>query len=819
MAKSLSRIILVMIVVMTGLAPESYASTFTRHSSDKAALSPPVLLHSDVNSYGTTIKFYVTNPNSGGVVEVFRSTHPTEGFQLVTLSPAPDGGGSIDTNLKPRTTYYYKARVVSGMEISDYSNIFSATTNSIFYPPELSASVLEDGVNVELTIKDRTYANDGYDIIKKDARYNDEFIIGHIDDLDSGQTYIYIDETGEPGATYTYSLNAPIKDEGFPYYENIASVTIETGEPLFKPSIQTSENSVFFTTLRFHVENLNEESSSEVYRSTNATNGFQLIRTIGLGEEFVDENLKPRTNYYYKARAKRETQLSEFSDVIELTTQSLFFNPELSAVLLPNEGGVQLIVKDHSYSDDSYDILRFDIDEETEELIGSVSLPDSGSTQTYVDANALPDKRYIYSLDANLIDPRFPIQHGVASATINTSYLPPPSLSFSEEPPHTFDCGNEIGLEFVNSDDESITEIYRSRTPDSNFELIYSAVGSGSYQDDSLVSLKTYYYKARAVKGDSISEFTSVISKQSGYGFYLPDFELTLLPDQTVEVKITDHSYLDYSYEIYGWNQEDDQGSFSTTFQLLDSGSTYTFIDAAVLPGETYTYHTNVTLNCDGFPIIGEFVSQPITTGFIEPRTTALVLIDPDTDQEVGAISNYDTIPASARFNIKAVTAAEAQSVVFYLNSVRYGENQEPYALFGDWQGDFRPGRLKPGSYTLSVNAYSDNGAKGTKGSTYTVYFTVIGDNNITFEDNIVNVFPNPVITESSIEVNGEPNSALRIEIADQFGSFQQTVYNGSLNEEGIFVQPLDAAKLKKGIYVVAVSMNEKTYTRRFVVK
>ncbi|MBT1704605.1 T9SS type A sorting domain-containing protein [Chryseosolibacter indicus] len=841
MTKILSRVTLIMVALIIGLVPDTHSTEFAKFRSGKTEhvtnsnleerievnrpietqefVEPPTIQHPQYALYGTTIDLDIKNNNEEGVTELYRSRNANDGFQLIATLPH-NVEFYRDENLKPRTEFFYKARAKKGNEFSEFSNVFSYTTHSNYYDPELTASLQPDGVGVVLSLKSHTYADVSFEIIRSNEGFDD--LIGEIA-ADSGSTATFVDEGTHPNTTYTYTLNAifPGPDLG-PIY-GVASVTIETREPLFKPSIQTSENSIFYTTLRFHVENLNEGSSSEIYRSTNATEGFQLVGTIGLGEEFIDENLKPRTSYYYKARAKRDTQLSEFSDVVELTTQSLFFNPELSAVLLPNGAGVKLTIKDHSYADDSYDILRFDVDEETEELIGSISLPDSGSTGTYVDANALPDKNYIYSLNAHLTDPRLPIQYGVASATITTSSLAPPSLYFTEEPPHTFDCGNEIGMEFMNTNEGSITEIYRSRTPESNFELIYSAVGSGSYKDDSLVSLKTYYYKARAVKGDSVSTFSTVISKQSGYGFYAPEFTLTVLPDQSVEVKVTDHSYLDYSYELYGWNQQDGVGTISTGFQLLDSGSTYTIIDTEVLAGETYTYHINVNLNCDGQPRVGEFVSDPVTIGFTEPVTTAFALIEPNTDQEVGTLSENDTIPASPRFNIRAITGPGAQSVVFYLNGVRYGENQEPYALFGDSQGNYKLGRLKPGYYTLSANAYSDNGAKGKKGSTYTIHFTVINDGNASTDMhgdyNAVNVYPNPVVTASAIEVNGEPNSSLRINIADHFGNFNQTIYKGTLTEEGTFVHAIGDTKLKKGIYVALVTINDKTYSKRFIVE
>src|SRR5690606_32839786 len=110
--------------------------------------------------------------------------------------------------------------------------------------------------------------------------------------------------------------------------------------------------------------------------------------------------------------------------------------------------------------------------------------------------------------------------------------------------------------------------------------------------------------KAQAFRGNVTSEFSPVVSTESGYAFYPPEIEVNLLPDQTVEVKVHDRSYLDYSYELYGWNADEGTYSINQTFQLLDSGETFMVVDNNVIAGETYTYHVNVTLDCDGYPTV-----------------------------------------------------------------------------------------------------------------------------------------------------------------------------------------------------------------------
>jgi hypothetical protein len=76
--------------------------------------------------------------------------------------------------------------------------------------------------------------------------------------------------------------------------------------------------------------------------------------------------------------------------------------------------------------------------------------------------------------------------------------------------------------------------------------------------------------------------------------------------------------------------------------------------------------------------------------------------------------------------NIKVEANGDlTQSVVFFLNGEKFKDNDSPFALYGDKDGDYKLGELQNGSYTLTAIAYPEKNGKGVAGDTATVSFEV----------------------------------------------------------------------------------------------
>jgi hypothetical protein len=416
---------------------------------------------------------------------------------------------------------------------------------------------------------------------------------------------------------------------------------------------------------------------------------------------------------------------------------------------------------------------------------------------------------------ADFSDPAFKISsHDASREALQT-----PSIYFAT-PPDNYPC-NEIGVYISNPNDQlSRVELYRSRNADTGFELIATLnEGESYYSDQDLVSLKTYYYKARIIREGEVSDFSAVASTQSPYMMHDPIVSAVLTPENTVEVSVQDRSYLDASYELYGWNITDQVQTFSTSIQMLDSGGTYTFIDTSVEPGKTYSYHVNAFLQCEGQPYVGEWSSNPVTIPLSLPSINSFTLVDSRTNQSV-PLHDDDQFAASPKFSIIANTDVTTSSVEFILNGETYIENDEPYALF-DGKGKTDGGNLKPGDYTLSATAYSSDNLEGVEGNTITIHFTVIRGNkdaDASNEETVLNLFPNPVTTNLSIQVSGKPGATFDVQIIDQYGGRVMSS-SATINAEGSGKQEWNASGMRKGTYYLIANLNEKTFTRRIFIK
>ena len=998
----------VWIVLLVGFAVNlSVAAPWNEsaESSIQEELQDPYLASGNIPVTSTTVYLYAEPRNEGATLEFQRRMEGTDAW--VDISPRKEGVDYVDDNLKPRTTYEYRARAVRDGDVSDYV-YYSVTTYSNFYNPSFEAEVIDESF-VKLTLTDNSYADMFYEL----KRYagSEEVIVYTQNMPDSGQTYVHFDHSVIPNTTYVYSVSVLIEDEGRPFWTDVESDTVYIAA-LKAPYVAGGDVPASGTTLSFVAEPRDEGATLEFERNMEGSSDWVRIFPETNGAGYFDHNLKPRTSYTYRIRAVKGDLVSEYS-YWTYTTYSNFYQPGLMAELTP-ENKVKITITDYSYADLFYEVNKSEGG--VNNAIFTIEMPDSGRTHEYIDESVVPNTTYIYSMGALVEDEGFPFYSDMAVDTIHVpgSYsLETPGLTF-HEPPDYFTCGNEIGMNFTNLNEGAMTEIYRSLDSTSGFELVHSAEGSGSFVDMNLGSKTTYYYKARAVKGDSVSDYSAVMSKEAGYAFIEPGFEVTLLPDQTVEVKVHDRSYLDYSYELYGWHAEEGMQTIGATFSLPDSGQTFTIVDTLVLPGETYTYHVNATLNCDGFPGTGvEYVSEPVTIGeqlaapsfnqvppvefycestiefsFTNPnegsqteifrstneldgyelidvtdfdgryvdesvrsnivyyyklravrdsmysdfsevwwfespsdlyypeisaqrveggielmlldRTYAdldynirryeiatgewmdlpivitmpdsgstftyldesalpniayrytvdmtqdcdgfpehyeiahvdveagegpavfgFTLVDPATDMDVAEMYDSMEFNVNDRLNIRANTNDLTKSVAFFINGVRYwGENEEPYALFGDRFGDYNRGRFRPGEYTLTAVPYSENVHTGIEGQSMTIFFRVTDDHGSTdaraFVD--VNVFPNPIVENATVELTGEPNSHVSLEIVDAYGNPISRV-DETMDNFGWWVKEWNARDVKRGVYYMTIKVNDETHTKRILVK
>lgn len=155
----------------------------------------------------------------------------------------------------------------------------------------------------------------------------------------------------------------------------------------------------------------------------------------------------------------------------------------------------------------------------------------------------------------------------------------------------------------------------------------------------------------------------------------------------------------------------------------------------------------SVDINCEGSRLVVQRQSRTQIMAQCRPspatptpeppssnlEVVQLILINADTDQDVGPLEDGATIDFAAlsteNLSIRAVTnPSTVGSVIFGLddNSNLQTENLVPYAIAGDDNGNYNPWSPSLGSHVLTVTPYSSSNGGGEAGTPLVVNFTVV---------------------------------------------------------------------------------------------
>lgn len=366
-------------------ASANAAELFSKSTLQMQPNAPSIL---NEGQFETSVALWVT-ASTGQTVELYRSLQSGSAYQLIATFP---GGDETywDHDLKPRTTYYYKARVSQNGVYSNYSEVISVTSLSNYYPPILTARAISP-TSIQLTLTDRSYVDYHYDI---EGTHN---YMTNVEMIDSGRTVTFVNEGLLPNTQYTYNVTAYLEGEGAPTEPNTATATATT-----EPSETTLEEIVLYdwevreNSVSIWWTNVNPGSQTELYRSDPFTGEYQLIAVQDADDDgYVDRNLRERTEYTYKLRAVNGDQSSEYT-TLTVTTLSKNHLPTLNAKAI-DPFTVELTFTDKSYNDISYYVyLKGNPNEFSQQL----EMPDSGRTVILRHTPTQPNTTYTYAVDS-----------------------------------------------------------------------------------------------------------------------------------------------------------------------------------------------------------------------------------------------------------------------------------------------------------------------------------------------------------------------------------------------------------------------------------
>jgi hypothetical protein len=189
-------------------------------------------------------------------------------------------------------------------------------------------------------------------------------------------------------------------------------------------------------------------------------------------------------------------------------------------------------------------------------------------------------------------------------------------------------------------------------------------------------------------------------------------------------------------------NDSDPDGD-ALTFTVLDEPDNGVLVFEAngsfqYTPGDGFT-------GADGFTYEvtdGEFTDTAEVDILVNPTgdisALSVGLYDADSDQLIQLLQDGDTIEASTLPTQNLAIAAfvpdnspfadEVKSIRLNLNNgqVTQTENVEPYALFGDFNGNFNGGSIPTGDNTITFEIFDRNRARGELLETVAVDFAIV---------------------------------------------------------------------------------------------
>jgi len=210
-----------------------------------------------------------------------------------------------------------------------------------------------------------------------------------------------------------------------------------------------------------------------------------------------------------------------------------------------------------------------------------------------------------------------------------------------------------------------------------------------------------------------------------------------------------------------GVSASDSDGSV-VRYQIFVNG---TLVDT---DGASYTPHPIVNIQSGNYAIRATVTDNDGATASATVNITAgsgtpppppptsneitFSLINASTNTVRQSISNGTNIASAQGVNIRANAPSNTGSVRLTLSgpqSFSFLENNAPYALYGDINGNYIAANLISGSYTIRAIAYSGNGASGSVIADTTISFSVGSSTSA----RAAFAYPNPVKADGRVSL------------------------------------------------------------------
>jgi hypothetical protein len=290
-------------------------------SSSGTAPAAPTLLAATATSSTSISLTWLDNANNETGYVLQRDTSST--FSAPTTVPlAANTASYADTGLTSSTTYYYRVQATSPSGNSSYSNTANATTQAAAGPtaPTSLSATAQSSSTIALSWQDNATNETGYVVERSTSA---SFTSPASTSLPANSTS-YTDTGLTATTTYYYRVKA-VNGATSSGYSNTANATTTSGSGA-APAAPTGLSATAASSTAINLswtDNATTETSYLLERDVSVNFPNPVVTTLAANTtSYSDTGLSPSSTYYYRVRAANGSGNSNYSNVVNATTQA-----------------------------------------------------------------------------------------------------------------------------------------------------------------------------------------------------------------------------------------------------------------------------------------------------------------------------------------------------------------------------------------------------------------------------------------------------------------------------------------------------------------
>jgi len=458
----------------------------------------------DENSPTTIILSWTDVSSAEDRYELQRKIEGPGQFQAFANPPANTESYS-DAGLMVNTTYIYRVRAAVGSNVSSWSDEVSISTTIL--TPAQPSGLAVDSIAYSLVVlswSDNSDNEDGFILERSRERFQNYTVV---DSIPADQT-VYTDTGLEPLTDYFYRVSA-YNEFGDSDLSDVLRITTLEGPPTAPENLTAPDFGYGYIRLRWDDTSDNEAGFKVDRRDAPDGDWVELLSIPANVDSCVDHTVSPVTTYNYRVHAFNYIGVSDYSNVVEVTTP---IGPPIPPTNLDSVGATLESIE-ISWDDNSDDEEGFNIYRRLPPSYawGPIARVNADLT-TFIDYDVVPATAYAYLVNAYN-------EAGDSDWSneliVHTPVAPPGAPYELGVTPVGL---REMELEWMfDTDDETHFVIERRDDQGGEFDSVgfaprryYSYVDTGLVPDEF-----TYWYRVKAVNGGGSGDYSNIVEVQT----------------------------------------------------------------------------------------------------------------------------------------------------------------------------------------------------------------------------------------------------------------------------------------------------------------